>query len=250
MNLEVTDRGKWISIELPELLDILDTRFVDWAKYNQYVIDNVKDTVVNYGVADNDTPYAITLAKDPELPYSPERFHTKAILEKLASNPPYNNAGAVFDTIIKSDVPLEGRVYIFISSESAPVYRFYTQYGQNFIVKPFVENEKGASVMNGILVALGKITSSANLDLKIKGRGKHYYLLDVLEDGGVVNRLELSHGQQTFSPKLGRDEGKVYLTAIPLEEKHNHRSVELFDQLVRLLNGYDYVTDIKEYEYE
>lgn len=153
--------GKWIDVEVAELRN---TMFVDWHKYNKYVTDNVSATVKKHGVDNKEVPYMIRIGRNPnDKLFIPALNKARAKLQKLASETPRENIDVIFNSIVEAGIPLKGHASVFISNTGAPIYNFITHDELGFIVKPYVENEKGTRVMNGILTALTNITQYANL---------------------------------------------------------------------------------------
>lgn len=244
MNDEV--KGKRIDVEV---IKLQNTMFVDWHKYNKYVTDNVSATVKKHGVETNEVPYMIRVSRNPNDKLSiPALNNERAKLQKLASETPRENIDVVFHSIVEADIPLKERVSIFLSNTGAPIYNFTTYDELGFIVKPYVENEKGTRVMNGVLTALTNITQYANLDLEIVGEGEYFFILHVMEDGKAVHGLELSYDPPVFNANLGREEGLIHLSIAPLGNLTSHRSVGLFNELIKMVDGYDYVIDKSQYE--
>ena len=244
MNDEV--KGKRIDVEV---IKLQNTMFVDWHKYNKYVTDNVSATVKKHGVDNKEVPYMIRVGRNPNDKLStPTLNNARAKLQKLASETPHENIDVVFNSIVEAGIPLKERVSIFLSNTGAPIYNFTTYDELGFIVKPYVENEKGTSVMNGILTALTNITQYANLKLEIALEGEHFFNLHVTEDGRAVHGLELSYDPPVFNANLGREEGLIHLSVAPLGGLTSHRSVGLFNELIKMVDGYDYVIDKSQYE--
>lgn len=251
MNDEVNAKGKWINVEVVELRNtmFIDWQFIDWHKYNKYVTDNVFATVKKNGVETNEVPYMIRLSRNPnDKLFIPALNNARAKLQKLASETPRKNIDVVFNSIVEAGIPLKGNVSVFLSNTGAPTYNFTTYDELGFIVKPYVENEKGTRVMNGILTALSNITRYANLDLKIVLEGENFFNLHVTEDGRAVHGLSLYYDPAVFNDNLGRKEGLIHLSVAPLGNFTNHRSVGLFNELIKIFDGYDYVIDKNQYE--
>lgn len=246
MNDEVNANGKWINLEVG---DLSDTRFVDWHKYNKHVTHVVTATVEKYGIDTKAEPYVIKIARNPnDSLFTPALNKARDTLQKLASKTPRENAGVIFNSIVDAGIPLKGQVSIFLSNTGAPIYNFTTHDELGFIVKPYVEYKKGARVMNGILASLTTITRYANIDLEVVGAGEYFYILHVMEDGKAVHGIELSYDPPVFNNRLGREVGPIRLSSAPLVNVKTHRSVGLFNELFKMFDGYDYISDIGYYE--
>lgn len=244
MNEEV--KGKWINVEV---VGLKGTMFVDWHKYNKYVVDKVSATVERHGVDTKAVPYMIRIGRTPnEKIFTPALNNARAKLQKLASETPRENVAVIFNSIVKSGIPLKENVSIFLSNTGSPIYNFTTYDELSFIVKPYVENEKGNRVMNGILTALTNTTRYANLSLEIAGEGEYFFILHVMEDGKAVHGLDLSYAPPIFNATLGREEGLIHLSTAPLGNLVSHRSVGLFNELIKMIDGYDYISDKNDYE--
>lgn len=109
-------------------------------------------------------------------------------------------------------------------------------------------NEKGTRVMNGVLTALTNITQYANLKLEIALEGEHFFNLHVTEEGRAVHGLSLYYDPAVFNDNLGREEGLIHLSVAPLGDLTSHRSAGLFNELIKMVDGYDYVIDKSQYE--
>lgn len=251
MNDEVNAKGKWINVEVVELRNtmFIDWQFIDWHKYNKYVTDNVSATVKKNGVDTKEVPYMIKIARNPnDNVFYPALSKARYALKKLSSETPRENIDVVFNSIVEAGIPLKGRVSLFLSNTGAPICNFTTYDELGFIVKPYVEHKKGTRVMNGILASLTAITRYANLKLEIALEGEHFFNLHVTEDGRAVHGLSLYYDPAVFNANLGREEGLIHLSVAPLGDLTSHRSVGLFNELIKMVDGYDYVIDKNQYE--
>lgn len=240
------EKGKRIDVEV---IKLQSTMFVDWHKYNKYVTDNVSATAKKHGVDSKEVPYMIRVSRNPnDKVFTPALSKARYALKKLSSETPRENIDVVFHSIVEAGIPLKERVSIFLSNTGAPIYNFTTHDELGFIVKPYVENEKGISVMNGVLTALTNITQYANLKLEIALEGENFFNLHVTEDGKAVHGLSLYYDPPVFNANLGREEGLIHLSVAPLGNLVSHRSVGLFNELIKMVDGYDYVIDKNQYE--
>lgn len=108
--------------------------------------------------------------------------------------------------------------------------------------------EKGYKVMDGILMSLSTIASSACLTLGILESGENYYRLRLLEDNKGVCTLLIYFDTPIYNETLGREEGQIHLTITKVEAYTLHRGVRLTNELAKIFNGYDYISDINNYE--
>lgn len=110
------------------------------------------------------------------------------------------------------------------------------------------DNEKGYRVMDGVLMTLAKISRSAYLTLEIGESGENYYKLRLLEDNKGVCTLLLYFDPPIYNEALGREEGQIHLRITKVEGYTLHRGVRLATELVKIFTGYDYISDINNYE--
>lgn len=110
------------------------------------------------------------------------------------------------------------------------------------------DNEKGYSVMDGVLMTLATITGSAYLNLEIEESGENYYKIRILEDNKGVCTLLLYFDLPIYNETLGREEGQIHLTITKEEGYTLHRGIRLSRELVKIFNGYDYIVDLNGYE--
>lgn len=108
--------------------------------------------------------------------------------------------------------------------------------------------EKGYKVMDGVLMTLAKISSSACLTLGILESEENYYRLRLLEDNKGVCTLLIYFDVPIYNETLGREEGQIHLTITKVEAYSLHRGVRLTNELVKIFNGYDYIVDLNRYE--